>query len=103
MILTVGAQQQRSGPQTSEQLALAAVGFHLELVRVAGLADPLRLLHPDSKRRSSVISLVCPVQDKIYSQAYHVTLCPCVRVFPHTCQLFLVHYSERKDRKTLTA
>lgn len=107
MIPTGGAQQQRSGPQTPEQLAVTAVGFHVELVRVVGLTDPLRLLHPDGKRRSSGICLLCLLQDKIYSHAYHVMPCVCVcarlcfSLF--TCQRSPVHSSGREDRKTVPA
>lgn len=48
-ILTIWAKQYCSGPQTSEQLALAAAGVHIELVCVTRLPDTFCLLHPDTK------------------------------------------------------
>ena len=72
-LLTVGPQQHCSGPQTSEQLAVAAAWVQVELVCVTGLPDPLRLLHPDknSPRRRDV--LLRPEQEKKNKiQASHV-------------------------------
>jgi len=65
---TVWPEQQRCGPQASQQLAVTTGWVQVELVCVTGLPDSLCYLHPDTnntnKQRSERSNYCCRISQE---------------------------------------